>query len=181
MKWLKSERFRQLIAAGLILSLWPSFCLPLLKTPGRHGGVWHVEWLKAQLRYQTNDAIERAIEEALGRDAHNLRLFLEAFVDAYLQQQGVDDEQVFADAVLHALLRNHWLQLIGEAVVSNLSFKSVQVRTTSTKERKTAYLFVLFKGAAADEALYASRSPRVLSSPLFVLAPLGASLQPRAP
>ena len=145
MKGLRSLLLKRCIALGLLLSLLPMLVMPLPGAPHYNGAEHHIEWLKGQLKGHENEMVERAITIAQTKDAHNLQLFLEAFVEAYVEQQGALGVENEIKVVLSEMLRRHWTQLIGQGMVPYLTFKSLQVRTSVSRDRIPLVQLLLIK------------------------------------
>ena len=150
-------------------------CLPVLKTAPVSSTERHVEWLRLHLGGYSSEAIDHAIEVAEASSSHNLSMFLDAFVSAYLSFEDVDAGDSEADAELLSLLRRHWTDLIGGAVAVNVYVKSLLVRTSTAKDRSTvaqlafvrnrvvgpagyALGILLFEGLAAHDGAFVSSS-----------------------
>ena len=156
------KRFRQHMAVGLLLSLLPMLCVPFWGASSYNGAEHHVEWLQGQLKGELDETVERAISLALESDSHNLQLFLEAFVEAYLEESGAGEGNLYIDQVLFEILHRHWKQLIVEGVVPHLSLKSLQVRTSFARDRASSVQFVLQKNGSISALIYTGSSKPTL-------------------
>ena len=155
--------------------------MPYAKASGYNGAERHVEWLRGQLKGEANEAIELAINSALGSDSHNLQLFLEAFVEAYLQESSAEDGTVYIDKVLFEILHRHWKQLIIEGVVPYLSLKTLQVRTSLVRDRVGSIQFLLQNNEINKRFLLSWAQQMKAPTSALVSVLISLSVVPRGP
>ena len=147
----------------------------------RSGTEHHVEWLRGQLKGYESEVVEHAIAVAQEKEAHNLHIFLEAFVEAYYDQQGPNDENVELHGVLSELLQRHWRQLISQGLMPYLSLKSLQVRTSLTRDRMASmHILLFYKQDVLLRSVANSIATDSWVTPLFVSV-LSSAVVPRGP
>lgn len=163
------------------MSLLPMLCTPFLGSSRYNGAEKHVEWLRGQLKGEINETVDRAIHSAALSGTHNLQLFLEAFVEAYFEEKGANEENLHMDKVLLEILQRHWQQLIVEGVVPYLSLKSLQARTSFTRARAPSAQFLLQKNETRVR-FFAYWSLQLSgTTPLWVSPLTSLSIIPRGP
>ena len=181
MRGLRSLLIKRCIALGLLISLLPMLYMPLSEASAYNGSEHFVKWLRGQLKGYESEVVERAITIAQEKEAHNLHIFLEAFVEAYFEEQGPLDENVEIREVLSELLQRHWRQLISQGLMPYLSLKSLQARTSLLRDRVASMPFLLLK---KQDVLPRSGAQSIASdswvAPLFVTV-LSTAVVPRGP
>ena len=185
MRSFDSKRFRRFVAIGLLASLVPTLLQPAFSSTRYNRAERHVEWLRSQLKGETSEAIDVAIESAidvaLAQNTHNLSLFLEAFVDAYLVESGSDIEQSHTDAVLFALLHRHWHDVTSQGIMSGAYFKALQARTSVAKDRTLSSLFTLVKDINHLGPVYGNAAHTSTHAFLHLSSLLFSTVVPRGP
>lgn len=175
------KRFRTSVAIGLLFSLSPMLFLPFLGSSNHNGAERHAEWLRGQIKGDVNDTVERAITHALESDSHNLQLFLEAFVEAYLEENGSGEESLHIDRVLFEIFHRHWTQLIVEGVVPYLSLKTLQVRMTYARDRDSSVQLFLQKCEINRRFAVSWIENATVPTSLLVSTLISLSIVPRGP
>lgn len=152
MMWVRNRWTSRVLAAVLILSILPTLMVSSSRGSGGAQFGSYEEWLRAQLRIPADQAVERAIVDAVEAGADSFDAFIAIFLEAYAKAApGESISQVFTDR-----------DLSNDALISYLQRRYSQVVEAGILPRVYLTSFVqnpvIGKAGTSDAAIGAGTS-----------------------
>ena len=130
MIWVRKKWTSRVLAAVLILSILPTLMVPSNRASGSAQFGSYEGWLRAQLRIPADEAVERAIVDAVEAGADSFDAFIAIFLEAYATAApGESISQVFTDRdlsndALISYLQRRYSQVVDAGILPRVYLTS---------------------------------------------------------